>query len=84
MNKHEFIEELEKKLGMDKEMCTKISDVLEDNFFIGRKNSEKTVKDLEEKLNLDHETADKVFNICRDVITKELKNKILHPFKSKD
>lgn len=84
MNKQGFIKALMEELNYDEEYARKVSDILEDNFFIGRKNSEKTTKDLMDKLNISYEEADKIFNKCRDIITHEIKEKLKHPFKSQD
>ena len=42
MNKREFIKEIGNRLEIDKEISKNISDTLEENFFIGKKNMEKT------------------------------------------
>lgn len=84
MNKHGFIKELMKELNCDEDYARKVNDALEDNFFIGRKNSEKTIEDFRNRLNITHEEANTIFNKCRDIITREIKDKIKHPLKSKD
>ena len=46
MNKTEFIKVLSERLNVDEEYARKINDILEDNFFIGKKNKTKLVNDL--------------------------------------
>ena len=84
MNKREFIEELSKRLDMNKDTCRKISDTLEENFFIGKKNMEKTINNLMTELNVDREKAEEIFNICMDTMKDAIKDKIKHPFRSQD
>lgn len=84
MNKSEFIEELEKKTGFDKEYCIKINDALEENFLIGKKNKQKIIASLIEKLNIDEEKANEIYNIASSIIATSIKDKIKHPFKGND
>ena len=84
MNKTGFIKELMKELNCSEEYARRVNDVLEDNFFIGRKNTEKTIDDFMNRLEISHEEADELFNKCRDIITNAIKDKIKHPFKGKD
>ena len=84
MNKSEFIEELVKKTGYSEEDCRKISDILEDNFIIGKKNKEKTIDNLTNQLNYSAEEAEKIYEIASSIIVNEIKDKIKHPFRSKD
>ena len=84
MNKTKFIEELMKQTNYDKEKCTKISDILEDNFFIGKKNKEKTINQIITTFNCDEEEANKIYETTSSIIATELKNKLKHPFKSQD
>ncbi len=84
MNKSEFIEELEKKTGFDKEYCIKINDALEENFLIGKKNKQKIIASLIEKLNIDEEKANELYEISSSIIVNGIKDRIKHPFKSKD
>ena len=84
MNKTGFIKKLSEVTGYSKDTCEKINEVLEDNFLIGKKNKVKIVSGLKEKLNLKEEDADKLYETCMDIISKELKEKIKHPFKDKD
>lgn len=84
MNKSGFIEELVKKTDLTKDECIKLVDALDDNFIIGKKNKEKTIASIIEKLGVDEAKADELYNISSSIIVSEIKNKIKHPFKSKN
>lgn len=84
MNKNKFIKELSKQTGYDEEKCVLINDVLENYFIIGRKNKEKIIEDLQIKINLSEDDSENTYDIAIKIIAKEIKNKIKHPFKSKD
>lgn len=82
MNKHEFINELSKELNYEEEKCIIINDILEKNFFISRKNKDKIVSELVLKLNIDLDEANRIYEISISIITKQIKDKIKHPFKN--
>lgn len=84
MNKKEFIKELSKRTGYDEEKCEKINNILEDTFFIGRKNKEKMIKEFIEKININENEANKIYENIMDVINKSIKDKLKNPFKSQD
>lgn len=84
MNKEKFVEELSKQLNCDVEYGRKVSDFLEDNFIIGKKNKEKTIITLINELNISEEEAENIYNVSMGIITSEIKNKIKHPFKDLD
>lgn len=84
MNKTGFIKELSEKLGYDEEKCTLINSVIEDYFIIGKSNKEKVLADLIEKVGVSNEDANKIYDVAMGIIAKEVKDKILHPFKKKD
>lgn len=83
MNKKDFIEELQAKTNYDEKECILINNIIENHFLIGKKNKEKIVNDIKEKLNISSNEADDIYNISIEIITKELKKTIKHPFKSK-
>lgn len=83
MNKKEFIEELQIKTNYDEKKCILINNIIEEHFLIGKKNKEKIVNDIKEKLNISSNEADEIYNISIGIITKELKEVIKHPFRSK-
>lgn len=83
MNKKEFIKALQTKTNYDEEKCILINNIIEKHFLIGKKNKEKIVNEIKEKLNISSNEVDEIYNISMEIITKELKGVIKHPFKSK-
>lgn len=84
MNKKEFVIELSKQLSYPKDKCIMINEILEDNFFISKKNRDKIIEEFIKKLDIKHEDAIKIYEIAITIINNEVKNKLGHPFKSKD
>ena len=84
MNKAGFLKALGEKTNLNEEKCIILNDILESNFFIGKKNKEKIIIDIKEKLSLNENEADKLYEIAMSIIGYEIKNKIMHPFKSQD
>lgn len=84
MNKTGFINELVKELNCDENYARLVIDIYEENFIVGKKNKEKTINNFKEKLELTEEKANEIYNTCSKIVTTEIKNKIKHPFKSKD
>jgi predicted metal-binding transcription factor (methanogenesis marker protein 9) len=84
MNKQGFISELVKQTNLSENECIILNDCLEENFLIGKKNKEKTIKLLMDKLNVDEEKANKLYETSSSIIAKNIKDKIIHPFKSQD
>lgn len=82
MNKTGFIKELSKETGYDEQKCILINDIIENYFIFGRKNKDKIIKDLQVKTSLSEDDAENVYDIGVKIITREIKNKIKHPFKS--
>lgn len=83
MNKKEFIVKLSESLSITEEESTKINEVLENNFFLSKKNKNKIINDLEIALGIDNDNAEKIYEVAMDIINKEIKYKLKHPFKSK-
>ncbi len=84
MNKTEFINELSNQINYPLEKCVLINDVLENNFFISKKNKDKIIMDLIQKLEVDKEEADCIYNTAAKIIVSQIKNKLKHPFKDQD
>lgn len=84
MNKNEFLKELAKQTGYEEEKCGRINGIIEDTFLIGKKNKEKMIADFKEKLNIDDEEANKIYETAIEIISKGIKDKLKHPFKSQD
>ena len=84
MNKRVFVEQVSKELNIDLAKSREIVDCLDDNFLIGKSNKEKTIELFQERLNITKEEAENYYNVTHKLIAKNLKNKLIHPFKSKD
>lgn len=84
MNKTEFLDKLAKELSYSLERCSIINEILENNFFISKKNKDKIIEELKEKMVVDEVEATKIYDIATNIINMEIKNKLKHPFKSKD
>lgn len=84
MNKNGFIKELSKQTGYDEEKCILINNVIENYLIFGRKNKDKIIRDLQVKTSLSEDDSENVYDIVIKIITGEIKNKLKHPFKSKN
>lgn len=84
MNKEQFIKELERVTGLDNNQCVIINSIMEDHFIIGRKNKEEIIINLEEQLNISKEEAEKIYESAMSILGEAIKDKLKHPFKSKD
>lgn len=84
MNKKEFVVALAKELSLKEDKCYLISEILENNFFISKKSKDKIINELIEKLEINSEEANNIYNVAIKIINDEIKNKLKHPFKSKD
>ena len=84
MNKAKFFEKLEETTNYDKEKCKIVNDVIESHFIVGKNNKEKIINDFINRLNIDRDEAQNLYNNCVAILGTEIKNKIRHPFKSKD
>lgn len=84
MNKIGFIKELSKETGYSEQKCILINNVIENYFIFGRRNKDKIIKDLQTKVTLTEDDAENIYDISMKIITGEIKNKLRHPFKSKN
>ena len=84
MNKERFINVLAEKLNCDTDYSRRVSDLLEDNFLIGKKNKEKTINSFVTELKVSKEEAEKIYETASSVIASAIKDKIKHPFKDLD
>ncbi len=84
MNKTGFIKELSKQTGYNEEKCILVNNIIENYFIFGKKNKERIIKDLQVKATLSEDDAENVYDISMKIITVEMKDKLKHPFKSKD
>lgn len=84
MNKEELVSDLSKELSYSQDKCYLISEILESNFFISKKNKDKIINEFVNTLDIDINEAVNIYNVAIKVITEEVKNKLKHPFKRKD
>lgn len=84
MNKRKFVEELSKYLNLSTETCYQIDEILEDNFFISKSNKDKIITILIKELNMDEEKAIEVYDTAKKIFNREIKYRLLHPFKDLD
>ena len=84
MNKKEFIKELSNKTGYDMETCEKINGIVEETFFIGKKNKEKMIAGFMQELSIDEAKANEIYETVSSIIGDGIKEKLKHPFKSQD
>ena len=84
MNKIGFIKELSKETGYSEQKCILINNVIENYFIFGRRNKDKIIKDLQTKVTLTEDDAENIYDISMKIITGEIKNKLRHPFQSKN
>lgn len=84
MNKSEFIRTLMKSLNINESECSKINDILESEFFIGKKNKDIIINKLVNELDYSNEKADNIYNTAMNIISSSIKDKLFHPFKGED
>ncbi len=82
MNKTGFINEISKQLSYSKEKCIMINDILENNFFISKRNKDKIVDEFMQKLKASSEEAIKIYDTAVKIIKDEVKNKLKQSKKS--
>lgn len=83
MNKKEFIKTLANELSYDEYKCIIINDILESNFFISKKSKSKIIDELEVQLNINSDEAIRIYEVAINIVKRELKDTIRHPFRSK-
>ncbi len=79
MNKNEFINILSKKTKLSLKDTELVNNILENNFFISKKNKDKIISEIVINLNISIEEATTIYNIAKDIINSELRNKLKHP-----
>ena len=84
MNKEKYIKKLSEELNCDYECANKISNIIEDNFLLGKRNKEKIINQFIDELNINVEEANLIYNVSSSIISKEIKNKFKHPFRNLD
>ena len=84
MNKELFIKELSTRSKYDITKATLVNEVLENHFIVGKRNKEKIINDLILKLNIDSNEANMIYELSMEILGSELKDRVFHPFISKD
>ena len=84
VNKTEFIEELQNRLNYGEEKCIIINNILEDNFLIGKKNKEIMINGFIAKLDITDIEANNIYETAMNILSKGIKDKLKHPFRSRD
>lgn len=84
MNKTKFIESLMNKANLSLEDATMVNDILENNFFLSKKNKDTIIDEIVKKLNVSLSEASNIYHIAKDIINEEVKNKLSHPFRNQD
>ena len=81
MNKHDVINKLNEELNYSEERCLAIDNIYEENFIFGKTNKERVIEKFIKRLNMDNSEAEHVYEVMSSIVTKGIKDKILHPFK---
>lgn len=84
MNKSEFIKALVARTNLSLENAELVNEILENNFFISQKSKDKIVKEIVTELNVSLLDATSIYEVAKEIINEELKEKLKHPFRSKD
>ena len=80
MNREKFIERLSNQADLTKEKAILVNDILENNFFISKRYKDKIISEIVLSLNININEATKIYEIAKDIIGREIKNKLKHPF----
>lgn len=83
MNKGEFIKRLQEETGYNEDRCTIVNEVIENNFIFSKKNKQKVIDSLMLK-SFTEDEAENIYDIAMRIIASEIKNKVKHPFRSRD
>lgn len=84
MNKNDFINTLKEKTELSENDCIIVSQILEEKFFINKKNRDIIIAEIVKKLEISNDSAINIYDTARTIVNDEIKNKIRHPFKIKD
>lgn len=82
MNKTELINKIKKELNVNEKEANTINKIIKETFPVGRKNKEKMITRFQDELNIDSKESDKIYNKVMSIISKGIKEKIVHPFKN--
>lgn len=84
MNKTEFIKALKERAKLSLADAEIVNGILEDNFFISKKNKDKIIAEIVTKLDVSLLDATNIYDVAKEIINEEVKNKLKHPFRNKD
>lgn len=84
LNKTEFIKTLSCKTGLSIKDTEIINKILEDNFFVSKKNKDKIASEISKKLDIKIKDATNIYEAAKSLLNEEIKRKCKHPFKSLD
>ena len=84
VNKKLFVKELANSLDLSVEEGYKINKIIEDNFIISKNSKDRIIEALINELSYDENLANKIYDTSVRIISREIKNSLMHPFKSKD
>lgn len=83
MNKREFIKRLQEETGYGEDRCAIVNEVIENNFIFSKKNKQKVIDSLMLK-SFTEDEAENIYDIAMRIIASEIKDKVKHPFRSKN
>lgn len=84
INKSVFIDILYDRTKLSKDECLIVNDILENNFIFRNKNKIKIIHQFINRLNINEFEAEEIYNISMELIVSSIKEKLRHPFKSKN
>lgn len=84
MNKRGFIKNLSAQSNLSEQEAILVNDILENNFFISKKNKDKIISEIVIKLGVTLEEATKIYDMSKSIMKEEIKSTLKCPFKSKD
>ena len=84
MNKKEFIKSLSSRTNLSETNAILVNTILENNFFISKKNKDKIISEIVIQLGINIDEATNIYNTSIEIINEEIKNKLKHPFGSEN
>lgn len=84
MNKTEFIRILSSKTSLSLENSELVNKILEDNFFISKKNKDKIVSEIVVNLGISENEAINIYETAKSIFNEEIRKKLKHPFKNRE
>ena len=78
MNKKEFIKSLSSRTNLSEANAILVNTILENNFFISKKNKDKIISEIVIQLGINIDEATNIYNTSIEIINEEIKNKLKH------